>query len=228
MTQQPPTPDGSNQPQGPAQQYGGQPYAQPPYGQPQQQYGPPPQQGYGQPQGAYGAPQPYGGQSYGQQPYGGQPPYGAPAVKQAAPMSQGARTWGWVAAVAGILAIIGCFGAWVTVDAGLFGHISMNGYGQISGTVHESSDDVKDGVLVTIFAVIVIILGIVRGLGKLGLTTAISILVLGLLSLATCIYDVSDVTSNLEGSSVGWGLWICLLASIAMSVGGLVGIIKRR
>lgn len=200
--------------------------AQPPHqdGNPPQ-YPPSQQPGYGQQQ-PYGQ-QPYGQQQYGQPPYG-QPQYGVPVAAQQAPMSGGSRSLGWIALLAGVLAVIGCFGAWVTIDAGLFGHISMNGYGQISGTVDQSPDDVKDGVLVTVFAVVVIVFGLVRGLGKLGLTAAIVTLVLGLLNVAISVYDVSDVSDNAAGGNVGWGLWLCLVASIAMSVVGLVGIIKRR
>lgn len=227
MTQQPPSSSGNNQ-QPPSQPYGGQPYTQAPlppntpspYAQPQQ-YGMPPQQPYGRPQTTYGE-----SQAHAQQPYGW--PYGAPGAVQKTPMSQGARTWGWIAAVAGVLAIIGCFGAWVTIDAGLFGNISMNGYGQVSGAADQSADGVTDGVLVTIFAVLAIIVGVVRGMGKLGLTAAITTLVLGLLNLAISIYDVSDVTDTFAGSNIGWGLWLCLITAIAMCVAGLVGIVKRR
>jgi len=216
MTQQPPNPQ--------------RPYGQPPQqpAGPPQQYGPPPQQYGGPPQQPYGQQSPYGAAQQYAQPFLAQQPYGAPVAAPKAPISQGARAWGWIAAVAGVLAIIGCFGVWVSVDAGLFGHISMNGYGQISGPLSQSSDDVKDGVLVTVFAVVVITFGVLRGLGKLALTCAIVTLVLGLLNLAISIYDVSDVTDTFAGSSVGWGLWLCLVTSIAMCVAGLVGIIKRR
>lgn len=229
MSQQPPTSDGNNPYQSPQQPYGQQP--QPPNGQAQQPYGQQPQP-YGQAQPAYGQ-QSYGPgpqQSYGyqQQPYG-QAPYGTPAypgVVPKAPLSQPARMIGWVAAAIGVLAIIGCFGAWVTADFG-FMHISMNGFGQVAGS-SESADDVKDGVLVAIFAAIVIVFGIIRGLGKIALAAAIVIVVMGVFSLATTIYDVSDVSSNVSGGSVGWGLWLCLIASIGILVAGIVGIVKRK
>lgn len=201
MTQQPP-PGGARDPYGPPQHGGPQQYGQwpPPQGQPPQQ--------------------PYAGQPYGPYP-------GTAGPQPKAPMSGPAKAIGWIFAVLGILAIVGCIGAWVTADLGIFGHISMNGYGQVSGTVSESPDDVKDGVLVTVLAVVILVFGVVRGLGKLGLTAAIVTLVLGLLCLATTIYDFSDITSNLDGASIGWGLWLCLLASIAMCVTGVVGIVKR-
>lgn len=214
MTQQPPQ-DGTN------------------HNYPPPQYGPPQQQPYGQqPQGNPHA-QPYGqapGQPYGQQPMApyGQPYAGYPgALAPKAPLSQLARNLGWVAVAAAILAIIGCFGAWITVDAGIF-HLSMNGFGQVSGAAGESAGEVKDGVVVTILAVVVIVFGVVRGLGKISLAAGIVTLVMGLLSLATTIYDVGDVSDNLSGASVGWGLWLCLLMSIAISTVGVVEIVKRK
>lgn len=208
MTQQPPPPNGNNDPYRSAPSAGQQPqqpYGQQPYGQPQQQYGHPMQ-------------------PYGQQPYGA-PTY--PGATPKAPLSQASRTIGWISVAIGVLAIIGCFGAWISVDLGGFGHISMNGYGQVSGTVSESPDDVKDGVLVTVFAVVVIVVGLLRGLGKIALAAAITILVMGVFTAATAIYDASDVSSN-TGANVGWGLWLCLVASIGMVGVGIAGIIKRQ
>lgn len=144
-----------------------------------------------------------------------------------APISQPARLIGWISVAIGVLAIIGCFGAWVTLDAGVFGHISMNGYGQVSGTVNSSPDDVKDGVVVTVLAVVAIVFGLLRGLGKIALAAAITILVMGVLSAATTIYDFGDVSSN-SGGSVGWGLWLSLVASIGLLGAGVAGIIKRK
>lgn len=172
---------------------------------------PPPQ--YGQPM-----------QPYGQQPYGA-PTYPGAAPK--APLSKPARMIGWLSAAIGVIAIIGCFGAWVTVDIGMFGSISMNGYGQVSGTLSQSPGEVKDGVLVTVLAVVVIVFGLLRGLGKIALAAAIVILVMGVVAAATAIYDVSDMSST-TGAKVGWGLWLCLVASIGMVGAGAVGIIKRK
>lgn len=220
MSQQPPTSDGN--PYQSPQPHRQQPQQQP-YGQPQQQqpYGQAPQQGYG-----YGQ-QP---QAYGQQPYG-QPQYGNagyPGMQPKAPLSQAARMIGWVGVVAGVLAIVGCFGAWVTVEAGMFGNISVNGFGQVSGAVNASPDEVKDGVLVAIFAAIVIVFGVIRGLGKIPLAASIVTVVMGVLSLATTIYDVSDAGSEISGASVGWGLWLCLVASIGVLVVGIAGLVRRK
>lgn len=222
MPQQPPPPGNNGDSYGPAS-YG----QQEPYGQ--QQWGQQPQPPYGGQQQPYGQ-QPYAPPQFGQpmQPYG--QPYGAPAYPGAVPkpaLSQASRAVGWVSVVFGVLAVVGCFGAWVTVDIGVFGRISMNGYGQVSGTVSQSPEEVKDGVMVTVFAVVAIVFGLLRGLGKIALAAAIAILVMGVFGTATTIYDVSDVSSN-TAANIGWGLWLCLIASLGMLGAGLVGIIKRK
>lgn len=245
MTQPPHDQDGNRQPSGRPNPQQPQQFPNPPQGYGQQQPGPrQPQQPYGaQPQQPpYGQQQPYHQQPYGQQqPYNQQPygqPYGTPAFAgqqpygqqpKAAPLSQRGRLIGWIGLAFGVLAIIGCFGAWATFDMGAFGHLSVNGYGQISGTVSQSPDEVKDGVIVTILAVVAIAFGLVRGLGKLALAAAIVTLVMGLACLAISIYEVSDVNSTeFSGAiSVGWGLWLCLVASIGISITGVVGILKR-
>lgn len=235
MTQQPPAPGGGDNPYGPSQPYGQQP--QNPYGPPQPQQG---QQPYGQPQPygqqPYGQPQPYGQQPYGQQPYG-QPAYGGSPYTGIPPrtrLSGPGRLIGWAGVGLAVLAIIGCFGAWVSVDAGMFGSISMNGFGQVSGAVDSSPDEVKDGVLVTVLAVGVIVFGILRGAGKIPKAAAIVTVVLGALSTIVCIVDVADVNDKISdtggnsvSAAVGWGLWVCLIASIAIVVAGVAGIIRR-
>lgn len=219
MTQQPPhqpNQSGNNNPYGNPYgppQPGQQPYAQQPYAQA-------PQQGYG-----YGQQPPPGyGQPYATTPYG-MPPYAGPAPK--APLSAPARGIGWAAVAVGVLAIVGCFGAWVTVDLGLF-HLSMNGFGQISGSVDDSASEVKDGVLVAILAIIAIVVGLVRGLGKIPLTAAIVTLVMGVLSIAVTGYDIGDVSGETPAASVGWGLWLCLATSIVLAIVGVAGIAKRK
>ncbi|WP_446665500.1 hypothetical protein [Flexivirga sp. B27] len=236
-----------------SQQPPNNPYRQPP----QQPYGQPPQQGYGQQQPGYGQQQPgYQQPGYGQQPYGqppqqgygqgygygqqpqgyGQQPYGGYAGPPSqAPVGGAARSFGWLAVVAGIVAIVGCFGAWVSINMGMFGDLSMNGFGQVSGTVRESPDEVKDGVIVTILAVIVLVFGLLRGVGKIPLAAAIVTAVMGALSLAVTIYDVVDINDKISGANsegmsagVGWGLWLSLVASVAMLLIGIVGMIKRR
>lgn len=214
----------------------GSPYNNPhnnPYGQPQQwpnppgppphgrqPYAPTPQRGYG-----YGQQPPPGyGQPYGTAPYG-MPAYAGPAPK--APLSVPARGIGWAAVAVGVLAIVGCFGAWVTVDFG-FVHLSMNGFGQISGSVQDSASEVKDGVLVAVLAAVAVVFGLLRGLGRVPLTAAIVTLVAGALNVAITGYDIGDLGTETPAASVGWGLWLCLVMSIALSIVGLVGILKRK
>ncbi|RNI23288.1 hypothetical protein [Flexivirga caeni] len=200
-----------------------------PYGQ-QPAYNPQPYPGQ-QPQPPYGQQPPYNPQPYPGQQRPGEFQFGQPYAFQKptkVPLSSGARTIGWLTALAALLAIAGCFAPWATIDLGILGHVSVNGFGQVSGAVHESPDEVKDGAVVMSMAIIVIVLAVLRGLGKTPRAAAVVALVLGLLCLLTTGYDFNDISGDTSGAQVGWGLWLALVASIVMSVLGVVGIVKRR
>lgn len=238
-------PPGYSPPPGPQGQpgpYGGPPPAAPgPYGAPGPQQGPPPP-GYGPPQGQPGAPGPYGGPG---QP--GRPAYAGPGGQaysplQSTPVSSAAKLIGWVIVGLCVLAIIGCFGTWVsaTISSTLGQHadMSMNGYGQVSSSMGRggSADETKDGVLVTILAIIVAIPAVVRGIGKMPTLGAIFAVVGGLLITIIGFVDIGDVgdteapmgTSVDISASTGWGLWLVTIVGIAMLLVGVAGLIKRR
>lgn len=77
----------------------------------------------------------------------------------------------------------------------------------------------RDGVIIIACAAIVAI-----GILVAGRATSILAVVAALASTATAIYDVQDVQSA-EGVSVGWGLWLSVIASIVAVV---VTIMKLR
>ena len=242
--------------QGPPQQ-GQQPYA----GGPGHQQGPPPQQpGYGAPG---GQPPAYGQPAGQRQPYGGQPGYqqggfgaaGYPGVqqKQTAPVSGAAKSIGWAILVVCIVAIIGSFGTWLTeqLNLGALGsyHLSMNGFGHISSDFPASANSSQDGsahdgMVVTVAAVIVGIVAVMRGFGKAVVPSSILSLIAGLITLGVSIYDIIDIgnksdelqakisegaTSGATASmSTGWGLWLVLITGILLVVLGIAGIVKRR
>lgn len=104
----------------------------------------------------------------------------------------------------------------------------MNGFGQVSGTIHDSPDDVKDGVLVATIAAVAIVFGVIRAVGTIALGAAVVTVVIGVLSLAITISDIADISDNKAGANVGWGLWLSLIASIGLLLVGIAGIIKRK
>jgi hypothetical protein len=109
---------------------------------------------------------------------------------------------------------VGSLLPWATVNAGFV-------------TVSKAGTD-GDGVITLLFALVVGALALAKW--KAGLTRGIVItsLVLGLLILAIAAYDTVDIASAVEETefievraSVGIGLWLTLLGSIAMVVGAI-------
>ena len=93
-----------------------------------------------------------------------------------------------------VLMVVGAVGTWASASA--FGiSVSVNG-----------GD--RDGVIVIVCAVIIAVGLFVanRAVGVLAVVAAIA-------STATAIYDVNDIQGTAH-ISVGWGLWLALVASI--------------
>ena len=96
--------------------------------------------------------------------------------------------------------VIGAVGTWASASA--FGvSVSING-----------TDGGRDGIVVIICAVLLVLAALVRNR-----VTAVVGLLAALGAAATCIYDMTDIQSK-AGLSVGWGLWVALVASIVAVV----------
>ena len=233
----------------------GAPYGQNGQGQPAQQNG-----GYNSsPQGyASGAPAGYastnqqGAYNPGQQYNQGQtvtqnqyaPQNGATADK---PRPGIGKTLGWGLVAASLLAIIGVFGAWVwfKIDAAAFGdfHASWNGIGSKSSNIPDSARaqenvDVSDGWFVMIPAVIVLILGVLRAIGKIPKPAMWAGAALSALAAGVAIYDFFDLSDQLDeiknqaGASVqfsagtGWGLTLCIIAGLLMLITSVISALR--
>ncbi|GAY11075.1 MmcQ/YjbR family DNA-binding protein [Pseudonocardia sp. N23] len=218
----------------PPQQYPGQQYGDPRYGQQPggQQYG-----------GQYGGPQqggrPYGGQPYPGQQYGGpgqgpggQPPqHGAPA--RAAPKgSPGAAPgpgmiFAIITVVGGLLAAVGSFLPWVTLQAGTFGSLS------VAGTE-------GDGIITLIVGILIVAVGVLRLLKPSipALVQRVPIL-LGLIVVGLGVYVIINLNSTMAEAgaatgglageladafdfSLGFGLIMTIVGGVVAVVGGIV------
>jgi hypothetical protein len=254
---------GYGQPQPQQPQYGGQ---QPGYGQPQQQaYGQQPQYGGQQP--AYGQ-QPYGQQHYG----GGFQPAGAPvAVSGGAKGIGWALLLACVAVIVGSVVTWASFemtssGGNVPGVPGQSLEVSVSGIGKCSspnsqvaeacnnpeqasqqaGSPMTEADEMKDGWVTLGFALVVGVLALIRGIGKVPMLGAIGGAIGGLIITGIGLYDyfdISDQASDMEQQSssgvpgapsfeaslsAGWGLYLVIVAGIAMIVLGVIGAVKRR
>ncbi|WP_052596264.1 hypothetical protein [Luteipulveratus mongoliensis] len=221
--------------------YGQQPgQGQPPYGQ-QPGYGQGQQPAYGQ-QPGYGQPQGYGA-------------HGSAPVAQAA--NSIGKILGWVLLAVAVLAIIGSIGKWGVVSVSGEGQsvdISVTGIGKVSahsdnpliqanidkqGTDQiAGDDDTKDGWVTLIVALIVGVFGALLALGKIKLPASIVGILGGLIVTGIGIYDYFDLQSNgddiksqAQGSTVevsaGWGLWLVIVAGLAMIAISAVTLAKR-
>ena len=152
--------------------------------------------------------------------------------------------WGMVATA--LLAIIGVFGTWlwVKLDGGAFGnfHASTNGIGMESSNLPDSGtkgdNDVKDGWFVLIPAILVLVLGVLRALGKIRKTVAWAAAALSAIAAGVAIYDYFDIRDKLNdlkdgadstigfSAGSGWGLTLCLIAALLMLVTSVLSALR--
>jgi Protein of unknown function (DUF2510) len=155
----------------------------------------------------------------------GQPAPAQAAVAPAAgPYPRGRIVLVAVAALFGVILIVGSAGTWVDVQA-------------TSGPFHigESKGGLsRDGAITLGIAIVCLIL-IAVWAARLGPPVArISIAAvtafLGFLGVIIASADIADVESkgnSIVKSSAGWGLWLCLVASLGLMATMLVGIVVR-
>ncbi|QRY63833.1 hypothetical protein JVX90_06395 [Gordonia sp. PDNC005] len=221
------------QPQYGQPQYGDPQYGQAQYGQGQApQYGQPQQPQYDQQQAQtaaqYGQ-QPYGAAQYGQQ-------YPPLAAGMGAGLSQKVVTALWGVVGAAVVVIIAAFLPWVS----------------ISGFVNDSASGVGDGKDGVITLILGLIAGAVAGAAvfltakqaALPLAAGATAVVTGIISVLVAIVDIADVSDAANdfnsgstspfGTSfdveahVGFGLWLTLVAGLALVAAGVAVIILRK
>ncbi|WP_050671561.1 hypothetical protein [Luteipulveratus halotolerans] len=240
--------------------YGQQQGQQPSYGQPQQPsygqqgYGQQAQQGYGQ-QASYGQ----GAQpGYGQQQGYGQAAYAGGAAPVATKASGIGKILGWVLLAVAVLAIIGSVVTWAKVSMsgdGLSVDVSITGLGNTSAHSDNplvqaqidkqgtdsitGEDEAKQGWFTLIAAIVVAVVALLRGLGKIRLPAAIVGVIGGLIVAGVGIYNYFDIQSDGDDIkaqvgpggtvdvSTGWGLWLVIIAGIAMLAVSIASLLKR-
>jgi hypothetical protein len=117
-----------------------------------------------------------------------------------------------IAALSGVLLIVGSIGTWVSVQTTGPLHI---------GATRGGLD--RDGAITLALAILCLIL-IGVWAARLGppparIAVAAVAAFLGLLGVIIAIADIADVQSNgsaIVEASAGWGLWLCLVASVAL------------
>ena len=120
----------------------------------------------------------------------------------------------------GAVLALGSVLPWATVSSA-FGSISVNG---TSG----------DGGITLVLGVIAIVMGVLLVRGFVATGWLVGTGAVFLVALGVSLHDASDVSSvssrisNDIGLSVGFGLWLCLLASIAGLVATVVLFVQRR
>lgn len=132
------------------------------------------------------------------------------------PVSDLARNVSWVMLTAAAVVMISAFLPWFEVMG-----ISVDGIGG------EDVGGAKDGALTLLLSIPVLVLAILRVNGKAMLGAAITAVVMGALVTLIAIADMSDI-EDFPSASIKVGLWLTLVGGIAMGVGGIVGIVRRR
>ncbi len=121
---------------------------------------------------------------------------------------------------AGVLVVLGSLLPWATVSSGI-GSLSVDG---TSG----------DGKLTLILGVIALVMGVVLLQRGAGVGWLVGTGVVFLVTLGVSIKDASDISSfgdqvtALVGVHVGFGLWLCILGSIAGVVATALLLVQRR
>jgi hypothetical protein len=149
---------------------------------------------------------------------GGYPAQAAPAAA-ARPVGPPPSLWWGVPAVLALL-VIGCIGTWVKAEIEIFGQTQSSSKGGLE----------KDGSIVLILTIIAgVMLVLWRAQRKRW--QAIVAAAIGALCTLIAIIDVADVNDEkdtaLGSVSVGWGLWLTLVGSIALTVLSIVLALRR-
>jgi hypothetical protein len=146
--------------------------------------------------------------------------YAAVAPVQKAPVKPAPAAWWGVPPVLALL-VIGCIGTWVKADVEIFGTTKDFSKGGLS----------KDGSIVLVLTIVAgVLLLLWRSQGaRWQAWVAAGI---GVVCTIIAIADVSDVNSKkdtaLGNISVGWGLWLTLVGSIALAIVSVVMAAQRR
>jgi len=141
---------------------------------------------------------------------GGYPAQAAPAR----PVGPPPNLWWGVPAVLALL-LIGCIGTWVKAEVEIFGQTQSSSKGGLE----------KDGSIVLFLTVVAgVFLVLWRAQRKRWMPIAAA--AIGALCTLIAIIDIADVGNQKEtalGSvSVGWGLWLTLIGSIALTILSIV------
>jgi len=155
----------------------------------------------------------------------GAAPYAPRPAEPAGPYPPARIAVAAVAGLAAILLIVGSIGTWVSVETtgGPF-HI---------GASRGGLD--RDGAITLVLAILsLILIGVWAarvGPPQARVALAGVAAFFGLLGVIIAIVDIADVESNgnsIVESSAGWGLWLCLVASILLLATMLIGVAARR
>jgi hypothetical protein len=127
-----------------------------------------------------------------------------------------------IAALSGVLLIVGSIGTWVSV--------------QTTGPFHLAASRGgldRDGALAIAILCLILIGVWAARLGPPPARIAVAAVAafLGLLCVIIAIADIADVQSNgsaIVESSAGWGLWLCLVASMALLVTMLAAVVAPK
>lgn len=155
---------------------------------------------------------------------------GAP-VAPAAPLSSAARSIGWAIVAAGVLGVIGSVMPWISLsgDAAPLVERLLDQQGEGLNGLD------KDGVITIILALVAVGFGVARALGKIPKPAAGVALAAGALTALIAIIDIADVSSTKDDLgplatnldvSVGAGLWLTLIAGIAIVATAVVALVR--
>jgi hypothetical protein len=129
-----------------------------------------------------------------------------------------------IGGVAALLLIVGSVGTWVSVQT--TGPFNI-------GASRGGLD--RDGAITLVLAVLALILIAIWAVrvGPPATRIALSAVAGGLALLAAliCVADIIDIESNgndIVDSSAGWGLWLCLIASLALLASMVVALVVQR
>jgi hypothetical protein len=150
-------------------------------------------------------------------------------MQQTAPASKGSKGSGTGAAVGiigSILVLIGIFLPWVS--AGAYGFsISFSGWdiNSISGTlglgaIWQVMGLLAIGLICVVFSIMEAVVAKIAGA---------LVLVLGIISalIAFTAWNELSPISSIPGASIGFGIWICIIGSIIVAIGGLIGVVHQ-
>ena len=146
---------------------------------------------------------------------------------------------GIIAVIGAVLMVVGVFLNWMDITTSVVGFEKTTSY---SGWEVFNNEDLAEGLEYSFAPIVTLVLGILCLIftivpmarnGKAGKVLTALALLMSIVTVIMCILFYTDITSELDleivvsSVSAGAGLWVSLVGSILVIIGGMANLVKK-